>query len=152
MSRHAACDRITTPLGPSVLTVLDSALCVLYGLCVLMCLNFYIWLIFFYLFMLSHGLSCSRMYVGYGWMSSCITSLFVIYRFGMHPHGSFRLGEGVTVYPITFSQYLSLWNHPTLCWVLELVVTGIRTISLPTELPYYIHEGNHYNNKRSFWN
>ena len=37
-------------------------------------------------------------------MSLCITSLFVIYRFGMHIYGNFRLSGGVTTYPMTFSK------------------------------------------------
>jgi hypothetical protein len=38
------------------------------------------------------------MYVTYGWMSSCITSLFVIYYFGMHTYEDLRLGGEVEVY------------------------------------------------------
>jgi len=40
-------------------------------------------------------------------MSSCITSLFIIYRFGMHTYGNFKLDGGVIAYPMTFSQGLS---------------------------------------------
>jgi hypothetical protein len=40
-------------------------------------------------------------------MSSCITSLFVIYRFEIHTYGNFRLVRGVEAYPMTFSQGLS---------------------------------------------
>jgi hypothetical protein len=36
-------------------------------------------------------------------MSSYITSLFVIYHFGMYTHGNSRLGGKVAVYLMTFS-------------------------------------------------
>jgi hypothetical protein len=40
--------------------------------------------------------------------SSHITSLFVIYRFGMHTYGNFRLGGALIAYPMTFSEGLKL--------------------------------------------
>jgi protein-S-isoprenylcysteine O-methyltransferase Ste14 len=111
-----------------------------------MCLNFHIFGLSHFIYALAHFIILIHVY--WIWIHVFMHHFFIALGCA---HGNFKLGGGVATYPTTFSQGLSSWNHPTLCQVLGLVVIGICVIPLPIKPLYYLYKGNHWDNKRPFW-